>query len=365
MAKFMQIIDVNENGAEIVLHPETNADYVETGTIFKIPKIVEISDWNNKSKEIVDARKGQSSLLAKINLIDTALRAENILKVLKTVDGSGSGLDADLVDGRTVDDDALDNNSLWTSLKTKAEINKMVAKTEVVSVATPNKILQLDNKGMLPTSITKNAATATRLENPVTINYTGDVTGEVSFVGNGETRSVDLQVKDNSHKHNKLEADTTTYSDVSDTEVNLFEFKSKNQVRSYIDKDGNFSGGADNIGGYKVNNFDQNSIWTGEKVQEAIEAELQTYAQKIDDVVTLGPVTFMSGSIPITGVGTVVINPPQEIREKILTESYIIVSNDKTMTYVKDPLSDNTSIRINLNKLGPANATLSWYITAI
>ena len=62
MAKFMQIIDVNENGAEIVLHPETNADYVETGTIFKIPKIVEISDWNNKSKEIVDARKGQSSL---------------------------------------------------------------------------------------------------------------------------------------------------------------------------------------------------------------------------------------------------------------------------------------------------------------
>ena len=49
MAKFMQIIDVNESGAEIVLHPETNADYVETGAIFKVPKIVEISDWNNKS----------------------------------------------------------------------------------------------------------------------------------------------------------------------------------------------------------------------------------------------------------------------------------------------------------------------------
>ena len=81
MAKFMQIIDVIETGQETVLHPETNADYVETGAIFKVPKIVEISDWNNKSKEIVDARKGQSSLLAKINLIDTALRAENILKV--------------------------------------------------------------------------------------------------------------------------------------------------------------------------------------------------------------------------------------------------------------------------------------------
>ena len=47
--------------------------------------------------------------------------------------------------------------------------------------------------------------------------------------------------------------------------------------------------------------------------------------------------------------------------EKIKHDLY----NDKTMTYVKDPLSDNTSIRINLNKLGPANATLSWYITAI
>lgn len=366
MAKFMQIIDVNESGTEAVLHPETNADYVETGTTFKVPKIVEISDWNNKSKEIIDARKGQSSLLEKINLIDTALRAENILTVLKTVDGSGSGLDADLVDGKTVDDNALDSNSLWTSLKTKSEINKMVAKTEVVTVATPNKILQLDNKGMLQTSITKNAATATRLENPVTINFTGDVTGEVNIVGNGETRSVDLQVKDNSHKHSKLESDTTTYSDVSDTEVNLFEFKSKNQVRSYIDKDGNFSGGADNIGGYKVNNFDKNSIWTGVKVQSAIEEELQTYASRgEEDTISLGPITYMSGEMPITGLNTVTITPPLPINEKIISESYVITSSDRTITFVKDPVSNNSSITLNFNKLGPRDAKINWYITAI
>ena len=58
MAKFMQIIDVVETGQETVLHPETNADYVTTGTTYRVPKIADITDWTNRSKELIEARKG-------------------------------------------------------------------------------------------------------------------------------------------------------------------------------------------------------------------------------------------------------------------------------------------------------------------
>ena len=263
MAKFMQIIDVIETGQETVLHPETNADYVETGTMFKVPKIVEISDWNNKSKEIIDARKGERSLLDKINSIDTALLADNLLQKIKSVDGTGSGLDADLLDGRTVDDNALDTNTLWTSLKTNTEINKKISLTEAVASPTPYKILKMDKNGHLPTDITGNAITADRFKNPITINFTGAVQGNVRLTGNGETRDVNLTVEDNSHAHNKLEGDTSVYSNVKDTEADLFLFQAGGITKATIDNKGNFSGGADNIGGYKVNNYDEKSIWTG------------------------------------------------------------------------------------------------------
>ena len=61
MAKFMQIIDVNSAGSEVVLHPESNADYIVNGLTNKVPQISEVADWNAKSKELVDARKGKSS----------------------------------------------------------------------------------------------------------------------------------------------------------------------------------------------------------------------------------------------------------------------------------------------------------------
>ena len=366
MAKFMQIIDVIETGQETVLHPETNADYVETGTIFKVPKIVDISDWNNKSKEIVDARKGDRSLLDKINSIDTALLADNLLQKIKSVDGTGSGLDADLLDGRTVDDNALDTNTLWTSLKTNTEINKKISLTEAVASPTPYKILKMDKNGHLPTDITGNAITADRFKNPITINFTGAVQGNVRLTGNGETRDVNLTVEDNSHAHNKLEGDTSVYSNVKDTEADLFLFQAGGITKATIDNKGNFSGGADNIGGYKVNNYDENSIWTGEKVQSAIEEELQTYASRGEEgTISLGPITFMSGEVSITGLSTITINPPLPINEKIISESYVLTSNDKTMTFVKDPNSDNSSITLNFNKLGPLNAKINWYITAI
>ena len=73
----------------------------------------------------------------------------------------------------------------------------------------------------------------------------------------------------------------------------------------------------------------------------------------------------MSGEVSITGLGTVTINPPLPINEKIISESYVLTSSDKTMTFVKDPNSSNSSITLNFNKLGPLNAKINWYITAI
>lgn len=59
--------------------------------------------------------------------------------------------------------------------------------SEVVTTATPNKILKLDSNGKLPASITGNAdgnaATASKLQTARTISLSGDVSGSTSFDG--------------------------------------------------------------------------------------------------------------------------------------------------------------------------------------
>ena len=58
-------------------------------------------------------------------------------------------------------------------------ITDAVNSSDVVTTATPNKILKLNSSGYLPT----NALTASRLLNPITISLIGDVTGSISFDG--------------------------------------------------------------------------------------------------------------------------------------------------------------------------------------
>ncbi|MNV18719.1 hypothetical protein D3C71_1095560 [compost metagenome] len=58
-----------------------------------------------------------------------------------------------------------------------------VISTDVVTTATANKILKLDASGLLPTGITGNSATTTKLATARTISTTGDATGSVSFDG--------------------------------------------------------------------------------------------------------------------------------------------------------------------------------------
>jgi hypothetical protein len=58
--------------------------------------------------------------------------------------------------------------------------SEKVPASDVVTTATANKLLKLNSSGVLPASITGNAATATKLAQARTITLTGDVTGAVS-----------------------------------------------------------------------------------------------------------------------------------------------------------------------------------------
>src|SRR5690606_26731054 len=72
--------------------------------------------------------------------------------------------------------------------------------TEVVTTATPNKILKLDSNGKLPASITGNATTATKLQTARNISLSGDVTGSASFDGSSNI-TINATVVDDSHNH--------------------------------------------------------------------------------------------------------------------------------------------------------------------
>jgi hypothetical protein len=55
--------------------------------------------------------------------------------------------------------------------------------TEATATATANKLLRLDANGLLPASVTGNAATATKLAVARTLSFTGDATGSLTFDG--------------------------------------------------------------------------------------------------------------------------------------------------------------------------------------
>lgn len=55
----------------------------------------------------------------------------------------------------------------------------------IASTAAAGKVLKLDVNGLLPTGVTGNAATATKLQIARTISLTGDVTGNANFDGSG------------------------------------------------------------------------------------------------------------------------------------------------------------------------------------
>ena len=97
-------------------------------------------------------------------IVDVTVGADagTVLNLLKTVDGSGSGLDADLVEGM-----------------------------HAVSTNTVNSIVARDasgnfSAGTITAALSGNASTTTKLATARTISITGDVTGSVSFDGSAD-----------------------------------------------------------------------------------------------------------------------------------------------------------------------------------
>jgi hypothetical protein len=102
--------------------------------------------------------------------------ASEILTAIKTVDGSGSGLDADKLDGQE-----------GSYYRNASNINAGT----ISDARLPSSITS---------SITGNAATATKLATARTLSLTGDVTGSTTFDGSGNA-SITATVANDSHSH--------------------------------------------------------------------------------------------------------------------------------------------------------------------
>lgn len=372
MANFMQIVEINSQGSKSVYHPETDADYVLEGKRNKVPTIVNIEDWIARSTELVAARKGEPSLKAKIDIIDNALVPKSLLEALKKVDGEGSGLDADTVDGRTVNDGGATSSDLWTANKVKLELDKKLNADQVTSTAQANKVLRLNSTGLLDTSITKNAATSTRLQNPLAIKLQGDISGGFTFNGSEKSLEVNVEILDNSHNHSGLTAPNAPVSLKSTAGERVADFYSAGQVVSHIDSEGTYNGNSTSVNGYRVNNdvSTGRALWSAGKIVDEIEIgslkvveqELFKYTDIEEESATIGPFRFFKGSVDISSRATVELQLPlEELKIGIFNESYVMNSATQGITYSRVPNS-NTFI---FSKIPEAGATLSWSIIGV
>ena len=363
MAQKFQITHINTSGTVSVLHPETNADQVVDGSVNKISKKTEVSDWNAKSQEVAEARLGKTTLKEKIESIDTALEPINILTALKTVDGSGSGLDADTVDGRTVDDTKATSSNLWTGQKVANELGKKLNAAEITKIAQAEKVLRLNSEAKLEADVKGNADTATSWLKPSTITLAGDVSGNFSIAGNENGPiSVATQVKDDSHNHsymvkgaNRLEMGTS----------NITEFKKTGAILSAIDANGNFTGSAAKVGGYKVDNSVMGeTIWTSRKITEAITdigANIDTNKQTIKIGNSL---KIKYGTVNIANLSTVSITFDEPFQMVLFDgNSLESVDTDQFCTKKSGTLTTR-GVQYALNKTA-TKGTLTWFVVGV
>ena len=363
MAQKFQITRVDTNGTVSVLHPETNADQVVDGSVNKISKKTEVSDWNAKSQEVAEARLGKTTLKEKIESIDTALEPINILTALKTVDGSESGLDADTVDGKTVDDTKATSSNLWTGQKTANELGKKLNTTEITKSAQAEKVLRLNSEAKLEADVKGNADTATSWRKPSTITLAGDVSGSFSIVGNeGSPISVATQVKDDSHNHsymvkgaNRLEMGTN----------NIAEFKKTGSVLSAIDANGNFTGSAAKVGGYKVDNSVMGeTIWTSRKITEAI-TDIGAKVDTDRKTIQIGnSLKIKYGTVNIANLSSVSITFDEPF-QMVLFDGNSLESVDTGQFCTKKSGTLTTrGVQYALNKTA-TKGTLTWFVVGV
>ena len=162
------------------------------------------------------------------NKLDTSkFNDTNVLDMIKNVDGKGSGLDADLLDGlsseffmrvgKTTNFDTMLTPGSYlitpggTGAPDKVETYSLIVigsgnyKSQIATSLTNNKIYYRSYVGSwtswkILADSSGNVATATKLMSPVTIALSGDVIGSASFDG---SRNIDIssQVQNDSHTH--------------------------------------------------------------------------------------------------------------------------------------------------------------------
>ena len=133
------------------------------------------------------------------------------------------------------------------------------------------------------------------------------------------------------------------------------------------------TGDAASVNGYSVSNVNPEALWTGTKIQNSInttsetvarrtvESELMQYAQKTQDGIAIGPIVFKSGEVDISGQNAITIILGDKAGIQILNENYVIVSQDKALTYVKDPSSTDTNQRLIFNRPASPGSKILWY----
>lgn len=184
---------LNEDGtANIIINGEVyNNVKVRPGLQPQINEVVLVSIPNNNTKDMfIDLASSTSTSGGGTNHTHSNLSIlETITQALIDAWNSAVSHISDTIRHITSNE-----RDLWNTVSNKID------NTEVVTTATPNKILKLDSNGKLPASITGNATTASKLQTARTITLSGDVSGSASFDGSSNI-TINTTVADDSHNH--------------------------------------------------------------------------------------------------------------------------------------------------------------------
>lgn len=405
-AKYKQI---STDGSVTLFHYQTDADIVVDGASKRVPTNIEATKWNATSLEVNNARTAlggttYGSLDLRLEKIETDVRPGNLLEALKTVDGSNSGLDADLVDGCGVNDASASSPTvLWTSNKIKAELDKKVNDTEVATVATANKLLKLNQSGLLPAGVAGNASTATKLATARTISVTGDATGSASFDGSTNV-GITLNIGDNTHNHSGISRSGTTTAENLSPTGNIIDFKQAGVSKSSIDANGTFTGKAatatklattrtisltgdvsgsfnfdgsantsavvnvGSIGSKTVNDAGttNTSLWTAAKVLSALGGNAITASKATNGYVKIAGLTIQWGVADLSNVTSKVVTFPIAFTSAPYSVTYSDSGTDFAWLVKRMPTVTNTTTEMTFicNK-SKAASLVSWVAIGI
>lgn len=225
---------LNEDGtANIIINGEVyNNVKIRAGLQPQINEVVLVSIPNNNTKDMfIDLTSSTSTSGGGTDHTHSNLSIlETITQALIDAWNSAVSHISDAIRHITSNE-----RDLWNTVSNKID------NTEVVTTATPNKILKLDSNSKLPASITGNAdgnaSTATKLQTARTINLSGDVIGSANFDGSGNI-SINATVVNDSHNHTSI-----NYKDTRSINHNGFNYKGVSMHLKYNTTDGLSDGG--------------------------------------------------------------------------------------------------------------------------